>query len=269
MKDKTVIVVLISILLICIVALFCICIAAFIYFPFTSAEQTLTTPFPSTPISSVPDLFIKVSPDRLMLGTEAQIQIRMNNAAGLDLKDYTLLVGYRAANNITTIHIAKIPLTSETGDVFEETITWHVEIIPDYQDYEASLTLLKPDSAIVTSTSVPIAFVEPTLLVSIDPTQLTLNTAAKIHIQVANPSGADLNNYKLLIGYAAKDNTTSMYPIREIPLSLAAGESFEQDIAWAQRTIPPTGECEVRVQLLLPDGEVFIEAKAPFTLTEK
>jgi len=175
------------------------------------------------------------------------------------------LVGYGGENNlINIINIQTISLTSEVGELFEEDIIWRVDYVPDDQKYRAVLSLLKPDSSILDETSVAVEFVKPTMVISMTPNQLTSNSAAVIHIQVNNPSGADMHDYKLLIGYAAKEDA-GMYSIGDVPLSLAAGGTFEKDIGWNERFVPSSGEFELRMILLLPDGTVFIETTTPFT----
>jgi hypothetical protein len=272
MKDKPALIVF-FIVLFCLIVLLCLYIIAAI-FPGYPISRTIF-PLPvtaSTTISSsttsIPGLELTVLPKILMKGVEAHIHIQMTNPGKLDLQDYSLHVWYSAENDLGGVVIQSIPLSSEVGEVFEKDITWYVDDIPDNRNYEVRLVLLKPNSPILTETSVAIEFVEPTLVVSIAPTQLTPNSAATIHIQVNNPSGADMHDYKLLVGYATKGDT-EMFTIRDIPLSLEAGGVFEQDIHWDERYVPSNGKYELRVWLILPDGAMLAEIKTPFTLSDR
>ena len=54
--------------------------------------------------------------------------------------------------------------------------------------------------------------------------------------------------------------------IHELPLSLGAGETFSQEIAWTVDYIPSSGSYEVRAVLLLPGNEQLTLAAAPVEL---
>jgi hypothetical protein len=199
-----------------------------------------------------------------MVGTEAHIHVQVSNPSRLDLQGYTLEVWYTSEN----IVIQSIPLSSESSEAFKKDITWQVDYVPRTGNSEARLVLLTPDMTMSAETAVPIKFVVPTLAVSITPIQLTSNTSATIHIQVNNPSDADWHGYELLVGYAAKGEI-EMTVIQDIPLSLAAGKVFEQDIRWAERRVPSSGEYEIRVILVFPGFSDIAKTATSFTLSDK
>ena len=273
MKDKPATIVFLVVLA-CIIVTACLCVVLVMFYPrnkTVSPPATATLPnisaTDSSPIiASPPELSITVSPDRLMEGVEARIHVRLTNPGGLDLNGYTLLVGYGPQNDmLSVIAIQTIPLTSEVGELFEKDIIWQVDYIPDNRDYAVELSLLDPGSFVLDEISVAVEFVEPTLVISVTPTELTPNSEATIRIQVKNPGDADMNDYTLLLGYAANDDA-EMFSIRDITFSLAAGEVLEQDIRWDERFVPHSGQYELRMVLLLPDGTVFTETMALFIL---
>lgn len=94
----------------------------------------------------------------------------------------------------------------------------------------------------------------PELSVSISPSSLLQGSQATIHVKVVNPSNDDWQNYKLLIGYAP-ENDPSMVQISELPLSLAAGQTFEQDVVWLANFQPAEGlKYQIRLALVSADS---------------
>jgi len=102
----------------------------------------------------------------------------------------------------------------------------------------------------------------PELSVSISSSPLLQGSETTIHVRATNPSKDDWQNYKLLVGYA-QENDPSMYHIAELPLSLAAGQTFEQDVPWLANFQPAEGvKYQVRLALVSADSAPLGETSA-------
>lgn len=276
MKDRPAIIVFLVILA-CLVALGCLFIVLVMrtQLNLSTPAPTSTTPPDNTPTQSLPSpsstspspkVSLTVSPNRLMEGAEALIEIKLTNPDEMDLEGHTLLIGYGTGSSLTNVTVIQtMQLTSDVGDLFETDILWQIDYIPDGREYAVVVSLLDPDFFVLDETSAAIEIVEPIMDVSISPEELTLNSEAVIHVEVVNPSDVDMNGYTLLLGYATR-NDAEMFSIRDIIFSLPAGEVFEQDISWNERRVPQNGEYELRMVLLLPSGTVLTETNALFTL---
>ncbi len=108
----------------------------------------------------------------------------------------------------------------------------------------------------------------PELSVSISSSPLLQGSQATIHVKVTNPSKDDWQNYKLLIGYAP-ENDPSMVQISELPLSLAAGQTFEQDVTWLANFQPAEGiKYQVRLALVSAESAPLGETSAGVEFTQ-
>jgi hypothetical protein len=102
----------------------------------------------------------------------------------------------------------------------------------------------------------------PELSVSVSSSPLLEGSQATVHVRVTNPSADDWQNYKLLIGYAP-ENDPSMVQISEVPLSLAAGQTFEQDVPWLANFQPAEGlKYQVRLALVSAENAPLGETSA-------
>lgn len=93
----------------------------------------------------------------------------------------------------------------------------------------------------------------PELSVSVAASALLQNSQTTVHVRVTNPGKKDWENYKLLVGYAP-ENDPNMIQISELPLSLAGGQTFEQDIPWLANFQPAEG-LKYQVRLALVSAE--------------
>jgi len=108
----------------------------------------------------------------------------------------------------------------------------------------------------------------PELSVSISSSPLLQGSQATIHVKVINSGKDDWQNYKLLIGYA-QENDPSMVQISASPLSLAAGQTFEQDVAWLTNFQPVEGgKYQVRLALVSADSAPLGETSAFVEFTQ-
>jgi hypothetical protein len=108
----------------------------------------------------------------------------------------------------------------------------------------------------------------PELSVSISSSPLLQGSQATIHVKVVNPSNDDWQNYKLLVGYAP-ENDPSMVQISELPLSLAAGQTFEQDVNWLVNFQPAESlNYQVRLALVSTDNAPLGETSTSVEFTK-
>lgn len=103
----------------------------------------------------------------------------------------------------------------------------------------------------------------PVLSVSVAPSALARGTEAIIHVRVENPGESDWETRNLLVGYG-EDDFESLILIEEIPVTLPAGEAFEQDVSWTVDFQPePDARYQIKLVLTLPDGMHLGEAAVP------
>lgn len=103
----------------------------------------------------------------------------------------------------------------------------------------------------------------PVLSVSISPSVLMKGTEATIHLRVENPGESDWEPRDLLVGYGEEDSGSTIL-IKKIPITLPAGQVFEQDVSWIVDFQPkPDARYQINLALILPDGKYLGEAIAP------
>ena len=108
-------------------------------------------------------------------------------------------------------------------------------------------------------------FLEPTISVEINPDRLAWGDQTTIRVEAVTPGESDLDGLTLVILYGAENDPGGVV-IHERPLSLGAGETTSQEIAWTVDYIPSSGSYEVRAALLLPDNVQLTLAVAPVEL---
>jgi hypothetical protein len=214
-----------------------------------------------------PVLGFRASSFRVTRNTQTTITIQVTNPSGTDMEDYTLELGYAPENDPSFYQIAELPLSLAAGQEYKHDVHWNADFQPSPGlRYQLRLMLLSPENVSLAETSAPIDLVEPELIITINPVQLKKNTKATINVQVSNPGSSSWQDYTLSISYGA-ENDTSSYLIKEIPLSINAGETFIQDIPWTVNYIPTSGNYTLYARILLPDNVLFVETKTPITLS--
>jgi len=214
-----------------------------------------------------PELSANISSSPLLQGSQAIIHVKVTNPSKDEWQNYKLLVGYAQENDPSMTQIAELPLSLAAGQTFEQDVTWLANFQPiEGAKYQIRLALVSADNTSLGETSISVEFTQPTVSISINPTQLTQGAQAVINVQVNNPSGVEMQGYTLSIGYGAVGDQSS-YMIQDLPINLKAGETFGQDITWTVDYVPTSGNYEVRAALIMP-GSVFVtQAVAPITLT--
>ncbi len=108
----------------------------------------------------------------------------------------------------------------------------------------------------------------PSLEVSLAASSLMYGTQTTVHVRVENPGSDDWDSYELTLGYAPEGDL-DMYVISDLPLSLPAGQVFEQDLPWTVDFEPdPTTGYQVRLMLLTSDGTSLAETAVPVAFVE-
>jgi hypothetical protein len=214
-----------------------------------------------------PELSVNVASSPLLQGSQATIHVRVTNPSKDDWQNYKLLLGYAAENDPSMVQILEVPLSLAAGQTFEQDVPWLANFQPgESLKYQVRLALVSEESAPLAETSTPIEFVQPTVSVNINPAQLTQGVQAVISLQVANPSGVEMQGYTLNVGYGAEGDSSS-YVIQDLPINLKAGETFSQDITWTVDYIPSSGNYEVRAALIMPGSVLVTQSAVPITLT--
>jgi hypothetical protein len=200
-------------------------------------------------------------------GSQATIHAKVTNPSKDDWKNYKLLVGYAPENDPNMIQISEIPLSLAAGQTFEQDVTWLANFQPaEGVKYQVRLALVSAENSHLGETLAVVEFTQPTVSVSVNPTQLTQGTQATISLQVNNPSGVEMQGYTLSVGYGVVGDSSS-YLIQDLPINLKAGETFSQDITWVLDYVPASGNYEVRAAIIMP-GSVFVtQSVTPVTLT--
>jgi len=214
-----------------------------------------------------PELSVSISSSPLLQGSQATIHAKVTNPSKDDWKNYKLLVGYAPENDPNMIQISEIPLSLAAGQIFEQDITWLANFQPaEGVKYQVRLALVSAENSHLGETLAVVEFTQPTVSVSVNPTQLTQGTQATISLQVNNPSGVEMQGYTLSVGYGVVGDSSS-YLIQDLPINLKAGETFSQDITWVLDYVPASGNYEVRAAIIMP-GSVFVtQSVTPVTLT--
>ena len=215
-----------------------------------------------------PELAVSISSSPLLQGSQATVHVKVKNPSEDDWQNYKLLVGYAPENDPNMGHISELPLSLAAGQTFEQDVAWLTNFQPvEGYKYQVRLALVSEENTHLGETSAPIEFTQPTVSVSINPTELNQDAQAVINVQVNNPSGVEMQNYTLGVGYGAK-NDSSSYVIQDLPINLKAGETFNQDIAWIIDYIPSGGEYEIRAALITPESVHVTQAVSPITLID-
>ncbi len=204
-----------------------------------------------------PELSISISSSPLLQGSQATIHVKVTNPGKDDWQNYKLLIGYAPENDPSMVQISELPLSLAAGQTLEQDITWLVNFQPaEGAKYQVHLALVSAENAPLGETSAVVEFAQPTVSVSVNPTQLTQGTQAVIRLQVNNPSGVEMQGYTLSVGYGAEGDASS-YSIQDLPINLKAGESLSQAIPWTLDYVPASGNYEVRAAIIMP-GAIFV-----------
>lgn len=214
-----------------------------------------------------PELSVSTSSFVLMQGAQVSIHVKVVNPSKDDWQNYKLLVGYAQENDSGTVQISELPLSLAAGQTFEQEVAWLANFQPvEGVKYQVRLTLVSTENSPLGETSTTVEFVQPSVSVSINPTQLTQGSQAVINLQVKNPADVEMKGYTLSVGYGIVGDASS-YFIQDLPINLKAGETFNQEITWVLDYLPSSGDYEVRAALIMP-GSIFVtQAETPVTLT--
>ena len=203
----------------------------------------------------------------LLQGSQATVHIKVINPSKDDWQNYKLLIGYSSENDPSMVQISELPLSLAAGKTFEQDVLWLANFQPaEGLKYQVRLALVSADGAPLGDTSTSVEFTKPTVSVAINPAQLAQGVQAVIKLQVSNPSGVEMQGYKLSVGYGLQTDPSN-YMIQDLPINLKAGETFTQDITWVVDYVPSSGNYEVRASLIMP-GSIFVtQSVSPITLT--
>lgn len=214
-----------------------------------------------------PELSVSVLSAPLLQGSQATVHVKVTNPSKDNWQNYKLLVGYAQENDPSMTQIAELPLSLAAGQTFEQDVAWLADFEPaEGAKYQVRLVLISAESSPLGETSAVVEFTQPTVSVSVNPTQLTKGTQALISLQVNNPSGVEMQGYTLSVGYGLVGDSSS-YLIQDLPINLKAGETFSQDITWVLDYVPASGNYEVRAALIMPGSVFLTQSVTPITLT--
>jgi hypothetical protein len=188
----------------------------------------------------------------------------VSNPGKTDWQAQRLFLGYAPEDDTSIVRIDEIPLSLAAGGVFEQDVPWKVDFQPKAGvKYQLRLMLLSADGTSLGEALTAVEFVQPRLEVTVDADRLAQNSQVTIHVRAGNPSGIDMHAFKLLLGVGTEDDT-SMVQISELPLSLAAGQDFEQDFPWNVDFQSTAGiQYKLRLLLLSPEDVTVAETSIP------
>ena len=214
----------------------------------------------------LPELAVSISSSTLLQGSRAVIHVKVINPSKNNWKDYKLIISYTTEKDQSTGQIAELPLSLVAGQTFEQDIPWFANFRSNEElNYQVRLTLISTDSVPLAETSMPIQLVQPTVTVSVNPTQLSQGEQATIGLQVNNPSGVEMQNCILRVSYGEKN--MDGYMIQDLPINLKAGETFNQDITWTAVSVPFDRKYEIRTILIKKDSSLEVHSEVPIMLT--
>lgn len=108
----------------------------------------------------------------------------------------------------------------------------------------------------------------PEVTISITPSLLIQDAQTSIKVSIKNPNNDALENYRLIVGYS-QENDASIVNIKELPLTVEAGGTFEQTIPWRVDFQPvPNAKYLLRLLILTADGEQVLETSFPLEFTQ-
>ncbi|HTY23414.1 MAG TPA: hypothetical protein VMC85_09815 [Desulfomonilaceae bacterium] len=108
----------------------------------------------------------------------------------------------------------------------------------------------------------------PELTVSLSGASLMQGVQAIIHVHVSNPDQEDRPGMKLLLGIS-KNEDSAMSLIQEIPISLNAGQTFEQDVPWYVDLKPVDSSSYLfRSVLEGPDSLILAQTSTPLEFVQ-
>ena len=109
---------------------------------------------------------------------------------------------------------------------------------------------------------------KPEVTLTLPPAPFSEGAQSSLHVRVTNPGETDLSDLTLVLGYAREDDV-NLVMIQQIPLTLTAGQVFEQDIPWRVDFHPdPDAKYVAKLMLLSSEKTSLAEMSTALTFAQ-